>query len=92
VSNSVLNFSALTITVIEARAGIVARRSPDVGKELYGIWSDDFTAEIEAQPEGGRRHNNGANYLFADGHVKWLMPERIKAGQICDGLHPGFGL
>ena len=24
------------------------------------------------------RHDNGANYAFADGHVKWLIPERVK--------------
>lgn len=25
-----------------------------------------------------RRHNDGANYLFADGHVKWYKPATIK--------------
>lgn len=25
----------------------------------------------------GRRHLDGANYVFADGHVKWLLPEKI---------------
>ena len=25
-----------------------------------------------------RRHLDGANYAFADGHVKWFKPERIK--------------
>ena len=92
VSDGAINFSALTITVIEARAGIVARRSPDVGKELYGIWASDFTAEIAELPEGARRHSGGANYLFADGHVKWSIPEKIKTNRNCDGIHPGFGL
>jgi len=92
VSDSVLNFSALTITIIEARAGIIARRSPDTGKELFGMWFDNFTAEIAAQPEGARRHNKGASYLFADGHVKWLTPEKLQTGRTCDGIHPGFGL
>jgi prepilin-type processing-associated H-X9-DG protein len=92
VSDEVINFSALTVTVIEARAGIVARRSPDVGKKLYGIWASDFTDEIAALPEGARRHSGGANYLFADGHVKWFRPENIGSNRNCDGIHPGFGL
>lgn len=25
-----------------------------------------------------RRHGNGANYAFADGHTKWLLPERTE--------------
>jgi len=27
---------------------------------------------------GGVRHLEGANYLFVDGHVKWLKPTSIK--------------
>jgi len=92
VSDSVLSFSALTVTVIEARPGILACRAPDSSKEVHGIWSDDFTAEIEAQTQGARRHTNGANYLFADGHLKWLTPEKLKTGRTSDGIHPGFGL
>lgn len=26
------------------------------------------------------RHRDGANYLFADGHVKWLTPDRVLDG------------
>ena len=29
---------------------------------------------------GFRRHNGGANYLFVDGHVKWLPPEPVHYG------------
>ncbi|MDR3708190.1 MAG: DUF1559 domain-containing protein [Capsulimonadaceae bacterium] len=25
-------------------------------------------------------HNNGSNYIFADGHVKWQMPTNVSAG------------
>ena len=28
-----------------------------------------------------RRHNNGANYAFADGHVKWFTPQAIPCEQ-----------
>ena len=27
----------------------------------------------------GRRHNDGANYAFADGHAKWLRPEATES-------------
>lgn len=92
VPESVLNFSTLTVTVFEARAGIVGRRSPDVGKDVLGLWAADFTADIEAQPEGASRHSRGSNYLFADSHVKWFLPEKLKTAQKCDGIHSGFGL
>jgi len=26
------------------------------------------------------RHNNGANYIMADGHVKWLLPTQVTGG------------
>ncbi len=26
------------------------------------------------------RHNGGSNWLCADGHVKWLTPERVSFG------------
>jgi prepilin-type processing-associated H-X9-DG protein len=26
------------------------------------------------------RHNRGANYLLADGHARWLLPERVLPG------------
>ncbi|MDR3708713.1 MAG: DUF1559 domain-containing protein [Capsulimonadaceae bacterium] len=33
-----------------------------------------------ASPTG--RHNNGANYLMADGHVKWLMGNLVSSGTV----------
>jgi len=32
------------------------------------------------------RHLDGANYAFADGHVKWLKPQKIKASAPADGV------
>lgn len=36
------------------------------------------------------RHNGGANYAFADGHVEWFRPERIKASST-DGQPGNIG-
>jgi len=35
----------------------------------------DEQAKYEIQPPWFQRHLGGANYAFADGHVKWLRPE-----------------
>lgn len=46
---------------------------------LHGMdptWVANYVA-----PTGGR-HEDGANYVFADTHVKWLIPQRVSAGGI----------
>ena len=90
-----LVYPALTITCFDARVGIIATRSPDLGRsrnEVYGIFRMDFLDEIIAQTEGAIRHHGGANYVFADGHASWLKPTEIRTGRRSDGIHPGFGL
>jgi prepilin-type N-terminal cleavage/methylation domain-containing protein/prepilin-type processing-associated H-X9-DG protein len=32
---------------------------------------------VVAEYDGARRHLEGSNWLFADGHVKWLKPEKF---------------
>ncbi len=37
---------------------------------------------------GPRRHLEGGNYIFADGHVKWLLPTKVLDGSVvanCNG-------
>ncbi|HEX8463057.1 MAG TPA: H-X9-DG-CTERM domain-containing protein [Abditibacterium sp.] len=43
-------------------------------------------------PPAAQRHQDGANYLFGDGHVKWFRPEQLSITPQNDGVHPGFGL
>ena len=35
---------------------------------------------IEKEGSPARRHLDGANYGFADGHVKWFVPDKIGVG------------
>ncbi len=45
------------------------------------IW--DTTEKTNGQ--GGRRHLDGLNFLFCDGHVKWLKPENVGAAKVSAG-------
>jgi len=40
------------------------------------------------EPTGGWRHLEGANYSFADGHVKWLKPRVVLRGDSGCGNEP----
>lgn len=47
---------------------------------------------VTSAPSTGReRHLEGANYSFADGHVKWLKPNAVKSGSTgnCPGDSAG---
>jgi prepilin-type processing-associated H-X9-DG protein/prepilin-type N-terminal cleavage/methylation domain-containing protein len=94
-----LNYPALTVTVFEARVGIVAHTRPDIGVDLTANGDSIIVGspagiqdQIAELPEGGRRHNGGANYSFADGHTKWFLPEKLGTTAASDGSTPGFGL
>jgi prepilin-type processing-associated H-X9-DG protein len=39
-----------------------------------------------------RRHLDGANYSFADGHVKWYRPEKITCGDPAASSSPNFAV
>jgi prepilin-type processing-associated H-X9-DG protein len=41
--------------------------------DAAGSVAADFTITISEDD----RHNDGCNYGFADGHVKWDRPERV---------------
>ncbi len=40
-------------------------------KTSFGSWLDDQSSPMY-------RHLGGANYLFVDGHIKWLKPQDVK--------------
>ena len=66
-----------------------ASNSQPVGGSTSGAalqWATGYTIDVGEAPKPAcftgqvGRHNNGANYLFADGHAKWLMPTLVYAG------------
>ncbi len=54
----------------------------DVTHGLGGRNNSQYYPSVDNfnNPAHDVRHFNGGNYLFADGHVKWLVPNRVSAG------------
>lgn len=49
--------------------------------------------ETQGEPGADVRHLGGANYAFADGHVKWLRPEKVEPSSVPpDGSNITFGI
>jgi prepilin-type processing-associated H-X9-DG protein/prepilin-type N-terminal cleavage/methylation domain-containing protein len=93
-AENLVRFPALTIAVFEARTGVTAGNRPDV-REVFdgaGFTYLNTDAPILLQKPGATRHQGGANYSFADGHVAWLRPGQIGTNPFSDGTLPGFGL
>lgn len=93
-AESEMDYSSLVVTFAEARCGIIAIAHPDiVSKDHVGaMFIHELKGYIQNQPSGATRHQDGANYSFMDGHVKWFQPGQLNAGEKCDGKTPGFGL
>ncbi len=47
------------------------------GSGSWEIGGGSFTSHGWTPGAPGTRHNDGANYAFVDGHVKWLKPDAI---------------
>ncbi len=45
------------------------------GASNTAIWNQAPNSTVH---RGGKRHLDGANFGFADGHAKWLRPERVR--------------
>ena len=67
--------------------GLLISNPGGTGPALYATgWMGRFDSEPSSYqqfPERGGRHGGGANYLLTDGHVKWLLPERVLSA-----IHP----
>ena len=72
---SAAEFTATALTVMN---GDGENGTSLLGME-WGDWSNYVLVQGSAVPRftAARRHLEGGNYSFADGHVKWLRPEKI---------------
>ncbi len=82
-----------------ARLAQVEERNIDLPAQsvLAGEGSDDSPTSyaLSTLPEAwrhrekspARRHLDGANYAFSDGHVKWLRPEKISGKVPANGVY-----
>ncbi|MBC7806641.1 MAG: hypothetical protein H7145_10865 [Akkermansiaceae bacterium] len=87
-------FPTLTVVLSDARLGVISINKPDIKIKgrVRGISVAELQSSIQEQPAGATRHQGGANYAFADGHVHWFKPEQLSVDPKCDGKTPGFGL
>ena len=77
VSQAIFSQTAQQIMVVERK------ENEDVFD--YHAWIRDGSAEFEFEDNISRdRHFDGSNYLFADGHAKWLRYERAFVPAVLD--------
>jgi prepilin-type N-terminal cleavage/methylation domain-containing protein/prepilin-type processing-associated H-X9-DG protein len=78
-----IHYPASTVRVFDVRSGILSLSFPDLGQDYQfkGAFAGNAEPEIDAQMEGAKRHSGGANYEFVDGHVKWLMADRLSIAE-----------
>lgn len=49
----------------------------------------DYFRDSVPSGMGARRHLEGANYAFVDGHVKWLLPSKVDPGNVVSDCNGG---
>ena len=64
-----------TISLAENADGATTNRQPDC-QYAWGCYGGAVSSGYNRWARVGRtRHSEGANYVFADGHVKWMKPD-----------------
>lgn len=60
---------------------LISAPNAAMGQALYATgWMGRFDSQKHSYdqfPERDGRHAGGANYVLTDGHVKWLLPDRV---------------
>ncbi len=71
-----------TAAYVVAPVAVTAANGP-LGTVIPSVYSGSGgtsiydTSSATALGSGGKRHLEGANFAFTDGHVKWLRPEKV---------------
>jgi prepilin-type processing-associated H-X9-DG protein/prepilin-type N-terminal cleavage/methylation domain-containing protein len=88
-----IRYPAATVVFCDARIVLVSVVAPDFGNqwEMGSLYVPDQDHLLRAQRDGALRHGGRGNYLFADGHIKALLPREVSARPAGDGK-AGFGL
>ena len=55
-----------------------------LGDSWYGTSSSQRYYIYQAPASHERRHNDGDNFAFVDGHAKWYMPEKLNVSDMWD--------
>jgi prepilin-type N-terminal cleavage/methylation domain-containing protein/prepilin-type processing-associated H-X9-DG protein len=79
--------TGFTVTIL-AGEGNDGTDATDARYSIDGLpaaWLNDTKSPIY-------RHLDGSNYAFADGHVKWLKPAKIKAKLLAKNPEPTFAV
>lgn len=81
---SLLTFPTSTLMIFDGTSYPVAPFGATYFYEDTTVWKNESLPTGSTVPStvaysnAARRHLEGANYAFADGHAKWLKPEMIK--------------
>jgi prepilin-type processing-associated H-X9-DG protein/prepilin-type N-terminal cleavage/methylation domain-containing protein len=92
VNESIIRNNSNTVLITDCRTGFHTVFSPDLYDkyvDFNGIYEWNNRFEIQKMKPGAFRHNEGAIYLFIDGHVKWLTLDDFKK-TIGKENHPTF--
>jgi prepilin-type N-terminal cleavage/methylation domain-containing protein/prepilin-type processing-associated H-X9-DG protein len=76
ISEAAINASSLTVLLGDGAKDDANTTCGDTGRPGYNCF-DIGRTNIVANNRPENRHLEGANYAFADGHVKWLKPAKI---------------
>lgn len=84
VENAKIQYPALTVSVLDAPWNYNL-----AGVFCWDPWIGGGRPD-PAPEEAWKRHQDGADYLFCDWHVKWYAPSAVECGPNGFGERPGF--
>ncbi|MDX1933255.1 MAG: type II secretion system protein [Capsulimonadales bacterium] len=78
------------------QAGLMPMHESEIYAPSFTVSVGEVTVPVAINGWGdplvrGRRHHNGAHFLFCDGHLKWHLPDTVLAvTDVGDGTRPTF--